>query len=67
LPYAGSTYDIVVGDINPMIRFNAEKPEIELIAVAVLYDASPLWCDATSKRQFHDCTAKWKYRHPHPL
>jgi NitT/TauT family transport system substrate-binding protein len=39
---ASGAYDIGVGDINPLIRFNADKPEAGLIAVAVLYDASPL-------------------------
>src|SRR3954470_6388355 len=38
---ASGTYDIGVGDINPLIRFNADKPEAGLIAVAVLFDASP--------------------------
>lgn len=38
---AAGTYDIGFGDINPMIRFKAER-DSDLIAVAVLYDASPL-------------------------
>lgn len=39
---AAGTYQMGFGDINPLIRFNAEKPEAGLVAVAVLYDASPL-------------------------
>jgi NitT/TauT family transport system substrate-binding protein len=46
---AAGTYDIGFADINPMIRFNAEKPEAGLIAVAVLYDASPLAVMALKK------------------
>ncbi len=38
---ASGAYDIGFGDINPTIRFMAEK-ESDLIAVAVLYDSSPL-------------------------
>ena len=38
---AAGTYDIGFGDINPMIRFVAEKGA-DLVAVAVLYDSSPL-------------------------
>lgn len=38
---AAGTYDVGFGDINPMIRFKAER-DSDLIAVAVLYDASPL-------------------------
>jgi len=45
---ASGTYDIGVGDINPLIRFNADKPEAGLIAVAVLFDASPLAAMALS-------------------
>lgn len=39
---AAGTYDIGFADINPTIKFNAENPDSELVAVAVLYDASPL-------------------------
>lgn len=39
---AAGTYDIGVADINPTIRLNAESPDSDLIAVAVLLDASPL-------------------------
>lgn len=46
---AAGTYDIGFADINPMIRFNAETPEAGLIAVAVLYDASPLAAMALKK------------------
>ncbi|MBP2316687.1 ABC transporter substrate-binding protein [Azospirillum soli] len=45
---AAGTYDIGFGDINPMIRFVAEKGA-DLVAVAVLYDASPLAAIATKK------------------
>lgn len=45
---AAGTYDIGFGDINPMIRFKAEK-DADLIAVAVLYDASPLAAITTKK------------------
>lgn len=39
---AAGSYEIGFADINPTIKFNAENPESDLIAVAVLYDASPL-------------------------
>ena len=39
---AAGSYDIGFADINPTIKFNAENPDSDLIAVAVLYDASPL-------------------------
>ncbi len=45
---AAGTYDIGFGDVNPMIRFVAEKGA-DLVAVAVLYDASPLAAIATKK------------------
>ena len=39
---AAGSYDIGFADINPTIKFNAENPDSDLVAVAVLYDASPL-------------------------
>lgn len=45
---AAGTYDVGFGDINPMIRFKAER-DSDLIAVAVLYDASPLAVITTKK------------------
>lgn len=45
---ASGAYDIGFGDINPMIRFVAEKG-VPLQAVAVLYDASPLAVMALKK------------------
>jgi NitT/TauT family transport system substrate-binding protein len=39
---AAGTYDIGVADINPTIRLNAESADSDLVAVAVLLDASPL-------------------------
>ncbi|WP_207457882.1 ABC transporter substrate-binding protein [Azospirillum sp. SYSU D00513] len=45
---AAGTYDVGFGDINPMIRFVAEKGA-DLVAVAVLYDASPLAILSTKK------------------
>ena len=39
---AAGTYQMGLGDINPTIKFRAENPESDLIAVAVLADASPL-------------------------
>lgn len=45
---ASGAYDVGFGDINPMIRFVAEKG-VPLQAVAVLYDASPLSVIALKK------------------
>ncbi|MEM7522217.1 MAG: ABC transporter substrate-binding protein [Pseudomonadota bacterium] len=39
---AAGTYQMGLGDINPTIKFRAENAESDLIAVAVLADASPL-------------------------
>lgn len=39
---AAGAYDIGVADINPTIRFNAENPDSDLVAVAVIVEASPL-------------------------
>ncbi|MEM6711187.1 MAG: ABC transporter substrate-binding protein [Pseudomonadota bacterium] len=39
---AAGTYDMGVADINPTIKFRAENPDSDLIAVAVLFDGSPL-------------------------
>lgn len=39
---AAGTYQMGLGDINPTIKFRAENPDSDLIAVAVLADASPL-------------------------
>jgi NitT/TauT family transport system substrate-binding protein len=41
---AAGTYDMGFGDITPVIRFMAENPQRDLVAVAVLYDQSPLAC-----------------------
>lgn len=38
---ASGIYDVGFADINPMIEFNAKNPGRELVAVAVLYDATP--------------------------
>ncbi|MFM7345515.1 MAG: ABC transporter substrate-binding protein [Tagaea sp.] len=39
---ASGAYDIGFGDINPMIKFNAENPGKELIAVYVVYEQAAL-------------------------
>ncbi len=39
---ASGTYDMGVGDINSTIRFLAENPEADVIAVAIIYAGSPL-------------------------
>lgn len=36
------TYDMGFADITPAIRFMAENPDRDIVAVAVLYDQSPL-------------------------
>lgn len=45
---ASGAYDMGFGDINPMIRFVAER-DVPLLAVVVLYDASPLSVIALKK------------------
>lgn len=39
---ASGAYDIGFGDINPMIKFNAENPGKELMAVYVVYEQAAL-------------------------
>lgn len=39
---ASGTYDVGFADINPMIKMKAEAPDTDLVAVALLYDSSPL-------------------------
>ncbi|WGF89300.1 ABC transporter substrate-binding protein [Marinivivus vitaminiproducens] len=39
---ASGTYDVGFADINPMIKMKAEAPSTDLVAVALLYDSSPL-------------------------
>jgi NitT/TauT family transport system substrate-binding protein len=39
---ASGAYDIGFGDINPMIKFNAENPGKELIAVYMVYEQAAL-------------------------
>jgi NitT/TauT family transport system substrate-binding protein len=39
---ASGAYDMGFGDINPMIKFNAENPGKELIAVYVVYEQAAL-------------------------
>lgn len=39
---ASGTYNMGLGDINPSIKFRAENPDVELIAVAVMFSGSPL-------------------------
>jgi NitT/TauT family transport system substrate-binding protein len=41
---AAGTYDMGFGDITPVMRFMAENPQRDIVAVAVLYDQSPLSC-----------------------
>ncbi|MDX2104621.1 MAG: taurine ABC transporter permease [Alphaproteobacteria bacterium] len=42
LKIRAGTYDIGFADINPTIRLKAQEPAVDLVAVAILYDASPL-------------------------
>ena len=39
---ASGTYDMGLADINPTIKFRAENPDIDIIAVAVVFAGSPL-------------------------
>ncbi|MFN3613554.1 MAG: ABC transporter substrate-binding protein [Rubrimonas sp.] len=39
---ASGTYQMGVADINPTIKFRAENPDSDIIAVAVLFEGSPL-------------------------
>ena len=39
---AGGTYEMGLADINPTIKFRAENPDSDLIAVAVMFSGSPL-------------------------
>lgn len=39
---AVGTYDMGLADINPTIKFRAENPDSDLIAVAVMFSGSPL-------------------------
>lgn len=39
---ATGTYQMGVADINPTIKFRAENPDSDIIAVAVLFEGSPL-------------------------
>jgi NitT/TauT family transport system substrate-binding protein len=39
---AGGTYDMGLADINPTIKFRAENPDSDIIAVAVIFSGSPL-------------------------
>lgn len=39
---AAGTYDMAYGDINPVIKFNAENPDNKVIAVALIADQTPL-------------------------
>ncbi len=41
---AAGTYDIGIGDMTPAIRFMAENPQREIVAVAIVYDQSPACC-----------------------
>jgi NitT/TauT family transport system substrate-binding protein len=41
---AAGTYDIGIGDMTPAIRFMAENPDRQLVAVAIVYDQSPACC-----------------------
>lgn len=41
---AAGTYDIGIGDLTPAIRFMAENPQREIVAVAIVYDQSPACC-----------------------
>jgi len=46
---AGGAYDIAVGDLAPMVKFDAEQPDKAILAVLVLYDRSPLSALALAK------------------
>lgn len=39
---AAGNYDMGIGDINSTIRFRAENPDSDVIAVAIIYNGSPL-------------------------
>lgn len=39
---AAGTYDMGEGDVNPVFKFMAEKPERGLVTVAIMADSSPL-------------------------
>lgn len=39
---ASGTYDMGLADINPTVKFRAENPDSDLIAVAVMFSGSPL-------------------------
>ncbi len=41
---AAGTYDIGIGDMTPAIRFMAENPDRQIVAVAIVYDQSPACC-----------------------
>jgi NitT/TauT family transport system substrate-binding protein len=41
---AAGTYDIGIGDMTPAIRFMAENPQRDIVAVAIVYDQSPACC-----------------------
>lgn len=41
---AAGTYDIGIGDMTPAIRFMAENPNRDIVAVAIVYDQSPACC-----------------------
>lgn len=41
---AAGTYDMGFADITPTVRFMAENPQRDLVAVAVLWDQSPVAC-----------------------
>ncbi|MGG5822681.1 ABC transporter substrate-binding protein [Falsiroseomonas sp. HW251] len=41
---AAGTYDIGIGDMTPAIRFMAENPQRDVVAVAIVYDQSPACC-----------------------
>jgi NitT/TauT family transport system substrate-binding protein len=39
---ASGTYDMGLADINPTVKFRAENPDSDLIAVSVMFSGSPL-------------------------
>lgn len=39
---AAGTYDMGLADINPTVKFRAENPDSDIIAVAVIFSGSPL-------------------------
>lgn len=39
---ASGTYDMGLADINPTIKFRAENPDSDLIAVSIMFSGSPL-------------------------